>query len=367
MRFAPRTLLPALCFRVGLLAALPVAVVTTTATEARADAKSEARTHFQAGQKFYAAGDYKSAIREFSAAQQLYPADLNNYNLALCYDKLGDPEPAIQYYRAFLDKQPTTDKKTEIEASISRLEAAQARVQAKREAEAKKAEEARRAAEAKKAAEEAKAAEAAAKKAALEAEKQEKARAELERRAAERLVAEQPRPPAEPPADRIPVGPEPRPTIGAGATGTGSTGTPGSAAVVSTGDAQLDRVSEIDINQIRAQRRVGGGPAVDGNAELGAAGGAGATPGVAPQGVQGPQEPSTGGMTPMQSTPEQPKATPVYKKWWFWAIVVVGAYVLYEVAKEPEDPYATARTMGLTGGRTAAPAAGNGGLTLMRW
>ena len=67
----------------------------------------EARTHYQAGVKVYSSADYRSAIQEFSAAQQLVPADLNNYNLALCYDKLGDAEPAIQYYRAYLDKVRT--------------------------------------------------------------------------------------------------------------------------------------------------------------------------------------------------------------------------------------------------------------------
>ena len=76
----------------------------------------------------------RSAIREFSAAQQLAPADLNNYNLALCYDKLGDPEPAVQYYRAYLDKVPTTDKRAEIEASIARLDTAAKSAAAKKSA-----------------------------------------------------------------------------------------------------------------------------------------------------------------------------------------------------------------------------------------
>src|SRR5690606_38345656 len=115
-----------------------------------ADSRAEARVHYQAGVKFYNGGDYRSAIREFSAAQQLAPADLNNYNLALCYDKLGDPEPAIQYYRAFLDKQPTTDKRAEIEASIARLDAA-AKSAAAKKAEEARIEEARRAEEARKA------------------------------------------------------------------------------------------------------------------------------------------------------------------------------------------------------------------------
>ncbi|MBL9013676.1 MAG: hypothetical protein JNL83_05850, partial [Myxococcales bacterium] len=80
--------LPAPTFLRLLFLALALAFVG--AAPAVADDRAEARTHYQAGVKFYAGGDYRSAIREFSAAQQLAPADLNNYNLALCYDKLGD-------------------------------------------------------------------------------------------------------------------------------------------------------------------------------------------------------------------------------------------------------------------------------------
>src|SRR6185503_6735467 len=97
-----------------------------------ADARSDARTHYQQGQKLYAAADYRGAIKEFSAAQAAMPADLNNYNLALCYDKLGEAEPAIQYYREFLNKQPNATNRTEIEASVARLEAALKSASAKR-------------------------------------------------------------------------------------------------------------------------------------------------------------------------------------------------------------------------------------------
>src|SRR5262249_45732002 len=105
----------------SVLRYLVILLALSFAARAYADDRADARRHYQAGVKFYGSGDYHSAIREFSAAQQLVPADLNNYNLALCYDKLGDAEPATQYYRAFLDKQPNTDKRAEIEASISRL------------------------------------------------------------------------------------------------------------------------------------------------------------------------------------------------------------------------------------------------------
>src|SRR5262249_53204213 len=135
----------------SILRYLVILLALGVAPRAHADDRAEARTHYQAGMKFYANGDYRGAIREFSAAQQLAPADLNNYNLALCYDKLGDAEPAIQYYRAFIEKQPGTDKRAEIEASISRLEAASRSAANKKADEAKQAEEARKAEEAKRA------------------------------------------------------------------------------------------------------------------------------------------------------------------------------------------------------------------------
>src|SRR5262245_35201283 len=93
---------------------LALALVVVGGHAASADPRSDARAHYQAGVKFYGTGDYQSAIKEFTAAQALVPADLNNYNLALCYDKLGQADSAVQYYRAFLDKQPASDKRAEI-------------------------------------------------------------------------------------------------------------------------------------------------------------------------------------------------------------------------------------------------------------
>src|SRR4051812_35195895 len=134
----------------SILRYLVILLALGVAAHAYADDRGDARSHYQAGMKYYGSGDYRGAIREFSAAQQLAPADLNNYNLALCYDKLGDAEPAIQYYRAFLDKQPNTDKRGEIEASINRLESASRSAAGKKD-DARKAEDARRADEARKA------------------------------------------------------------------------------------------------------------------------------------------------------------------------------------------------------------------------
>src|SRR5262245_41898367 len=96
-----------------ILLLLLVALVAM-AGAALADDRADAKAHYSAGVKAYSGADYKVAIKEFSPAQQLPPADLNIYNLALCYDTLGDAEPAIQYYREYLNKVPNADKRSEI-------------------------------------------------------------------------------------------------------------------------------------------------------------------------------------------------------------------------------------------------------------
>lgn len=309
------------------------------------DPRGEARTHYVAGQKAYAAADYRAAIKEFSAAQQLAPADLNNYNLALCYDKLGDAEPAIQYYKEFLAKVPNADKRTEIEASISRLEGALSSASAKRAEETRKADEAHKADEARKADEAAKAA-----KVAEEARKAEEAKA------------------AKPATDPALTDGPANPMVGVGSTGTPSTGQ-----AVSTGDAQLDRVSAIDVNGIRDQR-VGGagsgladthaGPATAAaNANPNAAG-APPPPPTAAAGAQASTNPQNPNGQPLPNDQPVKKEQPVYKKWWFWAVVGVSAYVVYSIASSGSQQPGSARAREML--PTPSPA-NDTGMTLLRF
>jgi hypothetical protein len=284
-----------------------VLCVLAFGARAHADDRADARAHYQSGVKLYSGGDYRGAIREFSAAQQIAPADLNNYNLALCYDKLGDAEPAVQYYRAFLDRQPNTDKRAEIEASISRLEAAS------KSAASKKAP-----------------------PPAPAPVKPEPPAGPVLGPAAPPEVAAAP-----PPAGPV-LGPpapsaepaKPAPTKATkGVAVAGSIGTPSSAQPVPTGDAQLDRVQAINIDEIRDQRMPGAPRAADRNDRK--AGPAPAGPAVAAN----DQAPDAAPPPPATSLPptggtDQPalhKETPVYKKWWFWAVVAVSGYVAYEL------------------------------------
>ena len=337
-----------------ILRYLVILCALCVAVRARADDRSEARAHYQAGVKFYASGDYQGAIREFSAAQQLAPADLNNYNLALCYDKLGDAEPAIQYYRAFLDKQPNSDKRAEIEASINRLEAAA------RSAAAKKADEARRADDAR------------------------RPTGPPPGPSPSPSAGPAPGPSAAPPAGPVlgpslPPAPPPPTSIddrrpppgpaggpGAGSTGGpiggatgpagGSVGTPSSGAPVATGDPQLDRAGSINIDEVRDQRTGAGGPAPR-------RGGPSVAANEPPPPPDQPLAPNA-----QPGGPDQPKKeTPVYKKWWFWAVVAVSAYVVYAIATESSAQPSTTRARELPLGPTPLAPQGAGGMTLMRW
>lgn len=352
-----------------LLLALTVGLGVLGARPALADDRAEAKAHYQAGQKAYASGDYKVAIKEFSTAQQLVPADLNNYNLALCYDKLGDPEPAVQYYREYLNKVPTSDKRAEIEASIARLDSAAKSVAAKKADEQKKIDDARKADDAKKAAE-AKHVDDAAK--------------------AKKPDTADVAPPVEAPKadDGAALGS----TLGANAGG-GSTGTPGSGQVVTTGDAQLDRVQALNISALRDQRTGGTSGIVDqrgagpnGAPPNGAAAGAppngappnGAPPntaaGMAPPGPNGAPPNGMQGTAsgqPLPSDKPTPAETPIYKKWWFWAVVAVTAYVAIEIVTQSSNaPKATGREQPLDTrlpGHSSLDKLSQGGLTLLRF
>jgi tetratricopeptide (TPR) repeat protein len=328
----------------GLFVMLALMFVGAHARPAFADDRTEARTHYQAGVKFYAGGDYRSAIREFNAAQALVPADLNNYNLGLCYDKLGDAEPAMQFYRAYLDKVPNTDKRAEIEASIQRLDAAAKSVAAKKADEARKADDARKLVEEQKR---------------LEDQK----KADDARRAEDARLAQLRAQQSDPGMS------------GAGPSGVGPS--VGPAAPATTGDAQLDRVQGIDVSSIRDQRVGGAVSGIPANDPHGPSAGMGATANVSAGGgvaqaappVQGapqagaPNAPNPNG-TPMNGEPPKAEA-PIYKKWWFWAVVAVSAYVVYQIATDDSSSSNSARLLPEVGG--AKSAAQPGGLTLMSW
>jgi hypothetical protein len=300
-----------LCAALGA-AALAIAAPARPAA-AQSDPRAQARDHYVAGKKLYDAGAYQQAIGEFTAADQLSPSGVNDFNIGLCYDALGDAANAIAHYKSYLTRVPDAPNRVGVEASVARLND----VAKKQEAEAA----------AKKAADDA-----AAKKAADEAAAKKAADDAAAKKAADEAAAKDA-------AKNAPGG--------VGATGGRTDTIVAPAPPAHTGDADLDKVAAVDVNAIRAQRRGVAEQAPNPNAPAPAGGvPAGTTAGGAAAGTAGgvataapnagAPTPNTGASSLPAAPPEQPKETPAYKKWWFWAIVGVGVIVAIEVLTPPD-------------------------------
>jgi hypothetical protein len=236
-RILPATLIPIL---LGLFTALALA---------QKDPRGEAKTHYTNGKALYEQGEYEKAIAEFKAADALAPSGVNDFNIGLAYEQLGQNAEAVRYLRSYLQRVPDAKNKATVEATIERLEAAMSS-----EEEARRAEE-----------------------------------------EARRIAAEQE-------ARRIEAEKTGGGTTGGGTTGGGTTG--GAAPAAATGDPELDRVAAVDVNQIRDQRAaapVGGG----GGAAEGGTGAVGPTPYGTGAGGPPPQPPPGG--EPPKSKPAYKK------------------------------------------------------------
>ncbi|MBN2192618.1 MAG: PEGA domain-containing protein [Polyangiaceae bacterium] len=81
-----------------------------------------ARTEYERGAQAFAAGRYREAIEHFIATNRLSPNPALAYNIALAYDSMGDSASALRYYRDYLRALPQAEDRTEVTASIRRLE-----------------------------------------------------------------------------------------------------------------------------------------------------------------------------------------------------------------------------------------------------
>jgi hypothetical protein len=90
---------------------------------AHADPTDQARQHFKKGRELYDAGDYRGAIAEFAAADQIAPSPLLEYNIALCHERLGEKSEAVRRYRAYLDRTPDAPNRAAVEEKIRKLDA----------------------------------------------------------------------------------------------------------------------------------------------------------------------------------------------------------------------------------------------------
>lgn len=97
----------------------PLAAPPSTA----ADRTALARAHFRKGTTLYRQARYREAIAEFEAAYRLRPHGVLHFNIAQCYEKLGDIAAAMASYHAYLREVPRAEDRETVQRAISNLEA----------------------------------------------------------------------------------------------------------------------------------------------------------------------------------------------------------------------------------------------------
>src|SRR5574342_658334 len=101
--------------RAPLIAALALAAASLAATapapalaapprpgaKQAVDQTAEAKARFKRGTDLYRQARYREAIAEFQAAYKLRPHGVLQFNIAQCYEKLGDIPAALTSYHAY--------------------------------------------------------------------------------------------------------------------------------------------------------------------------------------------------------------------------------------------------------------------------
>jgi tetratricopeptide (TPR) repeat protein len=86
------------------------------------EATERARKHYVQAQKEYDLGNWEEAAREFSWAYELRPDPIFLYNMAQAYRRGGNLQRAIDLYKNYLLKDPSSPQRTDVEQRIQRLQ-----------------------------------------------------------------------------------------------------------------------------------------------------------------------------------------------------------------------------------------------------
>ena len=259
-------------YRLALLvlgALLPLFLASSVAHAQ--DVKAQAKQHFSAGEARFKAGDYRAAITEFAAADSLVPSPILSYNIGLCHERLGEDELAVQRYRDYLGRRPDASNRAQVE---ERIQQAEQRI--------------------------------AARKAPAPAPIGPPAPTPAPIGPPAPQPAVQPAPPVEGPAAPRPPGEGPAAPSAPPSTGGGAPIDDGLAKRLPP-RAQPSG----DLGALSASTR--------GDAE------AAPSPATAPQTLPGPT-------SPVENEKHSSNARPLYKEWWFWAVVGVSAIIVIDMA-----------------------------------
>lgn len=83
--------------------------------------RKELDKHLDAARQAYETGNFRDAAIAFEKVYAIWPSADVLYRLALCYERLGETQKAIQAYRDYLVKRPDDPEKQRIEGVIRAL------------------------------------------------------------------------------------------------------------------------------------------------------------------------------------------------------------------------------------------------------
>ena len=91
------------------------------------DETRRAKEYFLKGKKAYEQGLYEEAMKNFKLARAVRPSPILEYNIARCFDKLGQTTEAINAYKRYLVFRPNASNRETVEARIAALKASSPR------------------------------------------------------------------------------------------------------------------------------------------------------------------------------------------------------------------------------------------------
>ncbi len=93
------------------------------------DPAAFAKIHYNKGRELFTKGNYREAIKEFELAVEAKPHPFTYFNLAECYERLGDARARLRNLRAYLRMLPNAEDRasvlrvmTDLEAKLRRAE-----------------------------------------------------------------------------------------------------------------------------------------------------------------------------------------------------------------------------------------------------
>lgn len=104
------------------LAAIVAVALCLAAPSARADEnEAKAKALYKSGVAHYEKGEYKAAVRDLRAADDLVHAPALAFNIAQAYRLLNDCKDALTWYRTYLERDPLAPNKDKVNEYIANM------------------------------------------------------------------------------------------------------------------------------------------------------------------------------------------------------------------------------------------------------